>query len=410
MKAMTADERLEVEHASLLRSFDLEGERFFIGLEKADIPGHLNCLSAVIVRRSQAFGWVNQISLRTTAAALTAIFISIVVGALVATHISRPLTEVAAQVEEIGEFRLDGNADHLSRIREVRLLQQAVEDLRRSVRSFSRFAPVELVRDIVQRGGEAQLGGVHREITVSFCDLAGFTTQAETMTPQQTVETLSDYFEKVTAAVLAQGGTIDKFIGDAVMALYNAPAEISDHPAASCRAALQAVQALRQPSSGGPHLHVRFGLHTGDAIVGNTGTRDRFNYTAIGDAVNLASRLEGLNKVFGTSIIASEAVKNQAGQFAWRLLDQVRVVGRNAPVLVYELLGTDPGQTPVEAYEAALKNYWAADFGTTASALEKILVTHPDDMPTRFLLKRVKELLARPHDAAWEGILKLSEK
>ncbi len=245
--------------------------------------------------------------------------------------------------------------------------------MKASLRSFSRYVPAGIVRTLLARGEEARLGGEMRSITIQFSDVAKFTELSERLTPSQVVEDLAAYLECMSDTIGEHGGTVDKFIGDGVMAIWNAPNEVANHATMACLSALRAQERLRamrsrREAAGRAPLSARIGLHTGEAIVGNFGTADRFAYTAIGDSVNLASRLEQVNKQYGTEIIASAAVRDAAGAgFEWRRLDRVTVTGRREPTEIFELLGQRGAVVPArlqgrDIYEAALTAYLAGRF------------------------------------------------
>jgi class 3 adenylate cyclase/CHASE2 domain-containing sensor protein len=211
--------------------------------------------------------------------------------------------------------------------------------------AFSRYVSPALVSQIMENPGMLKLGGEKRVCTVFFSDIAGFTTLSEGLAPERLVELLNIYLTEVTDIILAHGGMLDKYEGDAVMAVFGAPLPQQDHAARACRAAL-AVQArllelrARWRAEGSPEFITRIGLNSGEMVVGNMGSRERFDYTVIGDAVNLGSRLEGANKQYGTYIMISDATRALAGEdaFVTRELDLIRVKGKAEPVRVYELL------------------------------------------------------------------------
>jgi adenylate cyclase len=214
----------------------------------------------------------------------------------------------------------------------------------------------------------------------------------------------------MTSVIHDHGGTIDKFIGDSVMALWNAPRPCADHPIKACAAALACRDAITQLFTsqlwaGLPPWTTRFGLHHDNVMVGHFGSPDRLSYTALGDGVNLASRLEGLNKQYGTTIIVSESMVQEAGHaFSFRLLDRVAVKGKKQGVQVYELLGpatSDASRpTTVAAYETGLRLYWNRDF----AAAQKILKNQPADPPSAILAERCRELLRDPPAPDWDGV------
>jgi adenylate cyclase len=203
---------------------------------------------------------------------------------------------------------------------------------------------------------EAKLGAKKREITLMFTDFEGFTSMGEKMPPDELVQLLNLYFESITRAIENYQGTIDKFIGDSVMAFWNAPANIPNHPEQACRAALKICERIRalnamRAQQGLVGLNIRIGLHTGIAMVGNIGHEGRLSYTAIGDAVNMASRIEALNKKYETSILISASTAERLGQrFQSRHIEDVVLKGKSKAVAVYELQGEvlDPGSDDTE--------------------------------------------------------------
>jgi adenylate cyclase len=293
--------------------------------------------------------------------------------------------------------------------------------MKTSLRSFSHYVPVDLVQDVIASGREAQLGGATRDLTLLVSDIAGFTAISERLTPDALVAQLGQYLEVVTAAIRAEGGTIDKFIGDGIVTFFNAPSLLPQHPAAACRAALAAQAAAgalneRWTAHGLPAFNTRIGLNRGDVVVGNIGTPERFAYTAIGDAMNLASRLEGLNKAYGTLILASETVwMETASQFEWRTLDRVAVVGRDQSTLVFELLGKlgEMSGTVLEArdrYESALDAYFAQRFSEAAAGFAVAGRLRRDDRAAEAMLQRSIQLASNPPQPDWNGVHASVEK
>ena len=237
------------------------------------------------------------------------------------------------------------------------------------------------------------------------------------MPPDELVAYLGEYLQEMTQIIEAQQGAVDKFIGDGILALFNAPRDVENHAAAACRAALRSSGAAPRScascwhAQGREPLHVRIGLHTGEAIVGNIGTPDRFEYTVTGDAVNLASRLEGLNKVYGTEILASEETRAAAGPgFEWRTVDRVAVVGRASGTLVCELLG-ERGQVDPDVLcrraictSAGWRRTSAATSSRRATLFRLAGAARPDDVAATLLAARADALLRR--SAArddWDG-------
>jgi class 3 adenylate cyclase len=224
--------------------------------------------------------------------------------------------------------------------------------LHNALRSFSLFAPVGIVRDLIDSGRPLAPGMEQRFMTILFSDVESFTSIAEQLSPQELSQQTSRYFETVTSAIAGEGGTIDKFIGDSVMAFWGAPMAIDDHVFRACVAALKASYRMKQlnaqwASEGRRQMRVRFGMHCDTVVVGNVGSPERLSYTVMGDGVNVASRIEGLNKQFGTSICISENVHERvAGRIIARALGRVPVKGRATEIMVYELLGIASSNDP----------------------------------------------------------------
>jgi adenylate cyclase len=231
-------------------------------------------------------------------------------------------------------------------MKEIHDLGRTVSLAQRAIWSFARFVPKEIVRRVVDNSMSVELGGVRQEITVLFTDVRDFTTIAEAAEPDLLMHQTSRYFSTLTEIFLAEGGTVDKFIGDAVMVFWNAPNLQPDHVERACRAALASKAACEKLNSqfateGLNPFFTRFGIHVGEAVVGNLGSTERMNYTALGNTVNLASRLEGLNKQFGTTILVSEDVYSRVlGRFEFKPVESVIAKGMSKQTRIFELTGT----------------------------------------------------------------------
>jgi len=245
---------------------------------------------------------------------------------------------------------------------------------RRVIRQlFSCYMSEVLVKELESNPQKARLGGDRRFITIFFSDLANFTTLSERFEPERIVSLLNEYFTEMSQVILESQGVIDKYQGDGIMAFWGAPISLEDHAARACLAALECQARMNKINEslsreGIPPLSMRIGLHSGDAVLGNMGSAQRFDYTIIGDNVNLASRLEGVNKQFGTKVIVSEVTCLQAGdRIETRELDLIAVKGKEKPIRIYELLGEKGSLTEEQKkwkpiYEQALQSYWARDF------------------------------------------------
>jgi class 3 adenylate cyclase len=266
-----------------------------------------------------------------------------------ARKISSPIEAVSQTIERIRSLSFGATLPSGSRVREIAQLQRATRLLDNALRSFSLFAPVGVVKDLIDSGRPLTPGVEQRFMTILFSDVEGFTSIAEHLSPQELSDQTSRYFENVTSAVVQERGTVDKFIGDSVMAFWGAPTAVDDHVFRACVAALRArhrmkVLNAKWASGGRPQMRVRFGLHCDEVVVGNVGSPDRLSYTVMGDGVNVASRIEGLNKQFGTSICISENVYERvADRVTARALGHIPVRGRKTEIKVYELIGIAGG-------------------------------------------------------------------
>ena len=210
--------------------------------------------------------------------------------------------------------------------------------------AFGKYVSKNLLSQILDKKHQLKLGGAKREITIFFSDIRGFTTISEKFSPEKLVHFVNEYLTEMTKIIMENKGTVDKFVGDAIMAFWNAPFLEKDHPRLACLAAISQVRRLKElqkqwKKRNLPSMNIGCGIHTGEAVIGNMGSEDRFDYTAMGDAVNLSSRLEGLTKQYGVDIIISEATyKKVKDEFNCRLLDVVKVKGKKLPIKIYELL------------------------------------------------------------------------
>jgi adenylate cyclase len=349
------------------------------------------------------------------------VLLAIALSLFVARQVSRPVEQMARDVAAVGRLNFDAHPQLPSIILEVDQLQRALEDMKTSLRSFRKYVPADLVAMLMASGKEAVLGGERRPLTIYFSDVANFTTISESMDPEELVDHLGEYLQVLSDQILMTGGTVDKYIGDAIMALWGAPVEMPDHALAACTAAVRNQKILlelreRWTSEGKPPFHARIGINTGEVVVGNIGSAKRLNYTVIGDAVNLASRLEGLNKYYGTQILISEATYEEAkAGIVARPLDWVSVKGKNTAVLVYELLGlkgeTSPEQEEMaEKFAQALHAYHRQEWTEALLGFEALLERWPEDAPAREMKRRCEAYREQAPGASWDGVHHVESK
>jgi adenylate cyclase len=324
--------------------------------------------------------------------------------------IAKPLITVIDELKHVERFELDQVRRHPSRLAELENLSSAIADMAGGLAAFRKYIPADLVKMLVSEGIEPHPGGSIRTLTVLFADIAGFTGLSERL-GDQIIPLLSSYLDTMSREVSSHGGTIDKFIGDAVMAFWGAPATNADHAVDACRTALACQHALRASGltddSGRP-LKVRIGINSGDMLVGNIGSEFRLNYTVIGDAVNVASRLEGANKEYGTEIIIGQETRRLAGdRVQVRELDRLMVYGRVEGLAIYELLGiAERGAEPpswVALYDSGLAAYRARNFADAMICFQQLLAARASDQPARIMLERCSQFLKSPPGEDWQA-------
>lgn len=292
---------------------------------------------------------------------------------------------------------------------------------RRRVRSvFSRYLNPLVVSELLEKSDELQLGGKEIVGTVFFSDIKDFTALSERKKPTEVVKLLNDYFATASDIILRNDGLLDKYLGDSVMAIFGAPISHEKHAIQACNAAVDLQRSLnltKKTTDGvGPALGTRIGINTGSIVVGNIGSSKRMDYTAIGDAVNLASRLEGVNKIYGSTIIISQATYDMLGdQFVARELDLIRVKGKNKEVIIYELLDRADG-FPREllpllaAFQEGVRLYRSRSFEKALGRFREVLKTIPIDGPALEYVRRCTACIAAPPPPDWDAVHQLEVK
>lgn len=288
--------------------------------------------------------------------------------------------------------------------------------------AFAHYVPESVIQDIMNNPEKLQLGGEERVVTIMFTDVAGFTTISESLKPRELVGLLNEYLTAMTDIVLKNRGVIDKYEGDAIMAEFGVPVAYKKHALAACATALEMQSELRQmrkewAKRKKPELQARIGINTGEVIVGNMGSRDVFDYTVMGDHVNLGARLEGANKFYGTKIMISEfthaLVKDE---FLTRPLDFLRVKGKNKPIEVFELIAamdtkfTDNFIKFLELYSRGIAAYRNQKWMDAADIFEYCQKLHPEDQVSKMYHKRCYDYKLNPPDSDWDGVTIMTEK
>lgn len=287
---------------------------------------------------------------------------------------------------------------------------------------FSHYVSSKIVEDLIENPQKLKLGGERKELTILFSDITNFTTLSESIEPEILVDFMNDYFDTMTETIFKYNGTLDKFEGDAIMAFWNAPISDPAHTTNAILSALEIRSSTKRISDKWFdklkfEIITRIGINTGEAIVGNMGSNKKFDFTVMGDNVNIAARLEAINKFYGTDIIVSEKtiMKNQ-NQFIFRELDNLLVKGKSKPIKIFELIcsaneltNIDWQQIKIE-FEKGIKLYLQKEFLSAHQAFSNVLRLKPNDKPSLLYLSRCEEYIKNPPDHNWSGISEVSIK
>jgi adenylate cyclase len=367
---------------------------------------------------------------RTTFQVLTlagfVLLLSIVVTVFVARLLSRNLRLLADEARRISSFEFENTQSLKSSIREVSELNQAMTGMKAGLSSFGAYVPTDLVRSILAKSERVRIGGETREVTILFSDIRGFTSRTEHMQPEELMPALSKYFETFENQIAIHGGTVDKYIGDAIMALWNAPLDDERHCEHACRAVLACQAAEADMNATGanaslPALFTRFGLHCDEAVVGNVGSLTRMQYTVLGAAVNLASRVEALGKVYGTHVLATETVVARTeGLFCFRPIDVVSPAGTSKPIELFELVGEeDPDagfaasaeiRAEIQRWNLCYDLYRAAKWQEALVAFQDHLSSSTNATLVELYIERCQKFIEQPPAADWDGVFRFMTK
>ena len=285
---------------------------------------------------------------------------------------------------------------------------------------FGKYVSPVVIANLIENPDMINLGGEKRNITIFFSDIRGFTSISEKLKPEDLVHLLNEYLTEMTTIIINNQGLVDKYMGDAIMAFWGAPLDHPIHAEIACSSSLEMMDKLRQlqkkwKKEGIPSFDIGIGLNSGDAIVGNMGSDTRFDYTAMGDNVNLASRLEGLNKLYGTNIVISEnTYKKVKDKFETRKLDVVKVKGKKKPILIYELLSRKDTLSKKHRdfniqYETSLELYFKRKWKLAINAFQEALKIK-DDTAARMFIHRCQEFLKNPPPKEWDGVWEMKTK
>lgn len=292
---------------------------------------------------------------------------------------------------------------------------------KRKIRSsFEHYLSPEVITRVLKNPDMLKLGGEKKELTVLFSDIRNFTSLSEKLEPQELVAFMNEFHSAMTGIILDQGGTLDKYIGDAIMAFFGAPEEQPDHALVGCRTALAMMERLYECRKdwcfpGFSRIEIGLGISSGEMVVGNMGSVKRMSYTVMGDQVNLASRLEGLTKFYGVKILISEFTHAQVRhEITCREIDQVRVKGKDTPVAIYEPFSkdyfTDGRYAFIASFEKGLQAYREGRFEEAMALFEDTLVFKPEDHPSLLYIERCRTMSATPLPQGWDGVCTMVDK
>ena len=353
--------------------------------------------------------------------ALISMILAILLTHRITINYSEALKKIVHQSEKITNLDLSSTPPVASKLKEIQQLANVHENMRLALDSFSKYVPLKVVRELLEQGEAAKIGGKIDNLTILFTDIRGFTSITETINPRQLTNQLAEYFEVMLDILKSENATVDKFIGDAIVAFWGAPAPIKNHPFHAVNAVLKTHEAIKKLNhdwtiQGKNAFPTTFGLASGQVLVGNIGASSRLSYTVLGDIVNTANRIENINRFYGTEMLGSQNVKEATENvFLWRKIDTVQLVGKTSITNLFELVArkdnvNDAIIEKTSNYEKALELYQRKDFKGAILLLDKVLKKYPDDTPSIRLKNLCITFSSYPPSYLWDGVTKFSKK
>jgi adenylate cyclase len=297
----------------------------------------------ILIPEDKILGNVKKALYETMAISFLILIVFIIISIKIANSISKPIKELSLNIENLKDLDLTTNIDNNSSIREINDAQNSLISLKNGLSYFSKYMPSDLVKILIKNNEQATIGGIQKDLAIMFTDIEGFTTISESLKPEDLTAQLAIYFELINNVITKHNGTIDKYIGDAVMAFWGAPIHIENPIEKSILAAIEIQKELeilntKWKKENKPQLKTRIGVHYGQAVVGNIGSLQRMNYTIIGDSVNIAARLEGINKNYNTNIMVSQEVQTIIkDNFKTEFIDSIKLKGKNQVTNIYTI-------------------------------------------------------------------------
>ncbi len=412
----------------IISEVSLRNERFIIRWASI-LPGMPMQQSGFIVLKSltEELSFLRKLQITLLIIGVTILVVAIGLSFLIAGGVTKPVRALAIAARKIGEGELETKVE-IQTGDELEELGGAFNEMVKGLKerefiktTFERYVSKTVASELIKNPEMVRLGGIKKKLTVMFSDIGGFTTLSETLSPEEVVKHLNEYFEGMSSAILEFNGTINQFQGDAIVAFWGAPVPQENHAVLACLAALRCREFLKNLqaewlSQGLPERTFRFGINTGEMVVGNIGSSSRFEYTVIGDEVNLASRLEGANKIYGTQILISDETYEFAKEeVIARELDIIRVVGKTERVRIYELVSQkgemdEKKTTILDKFRIGVNLYREQKWVGAKEYFEKILELDPYDKPSQEYLRRCSEYENSPPSEDWEGVFELRSK
>jgi len=403
-------------------AFVMEGKRYLATYIPMPLRKSHPWIVGVVAPEDDFIAQLKHTHMITTLVGFLILILGIMLMSLLSAKIAHPLRRLVKETEKIKRFELNDEGYVRSRITEVLYLSEAIYAMKKGLRSFQKYVPSGLVRQLIETGEDARIGGIKKPLAIFFSDIKGFTPIAESMDPDQLMKHLCEYFDEMSKIIIEQGGTVDKYMGDSIMAFWGAPLSTEEPCQRAASVALKCQQQLAELnkkwiSQGMPDFSARIGIHWGEAIVGNLGSTERLNYTAIGDAINMASRLEGINKIYDTQILVSESVYQLIkNQFILRKLDYMTVKGKTAASFIYELVAEEGAKTPFDVrhynsfFEQGFTAYQQRHWDEAIAHFKQCFSVYPTDKVAAIFIKRCETFKVTPPSSQWNGTWHFDEK
>ena len=401
--------------------FDVDGSDY-VGIIKTVLPGtspdwYVCLYVPEKVLFSNAY-WHFYLAIGILAAVM---IISVILSLVLARSASKPIESLVQLAQKIGKLDFTQKVRADSNIIEIKNLAHSMNLMQIGLQAFTQYLPKDVLKSLFDAGTGAIPGGKEKDVAIMFADIANFTNYSENLSPNDLVLQLNEYLGCFSSVIIKNEGTVDKYIGDAVMAYWNAPRDCDDYAFKACKTAIQGLHNLsflqkEWAKLNKPILKARVGINTGNVVLGNIGTEEHLSYTVIGDNVNLASRLEGLNKVYDTTIMISDVtLKACDDRLVTRPIDLVGVKGKDKKIMVHELLGlTNETSSKIvkfcSDFKSAFASYVKKEWSVGLSLFQKLASENPNDKLCQIYVDRCKDYQQNPPDASWDGGYQYHEK